>query len=171
MWGFSSHNCCDFLVTICLILGLRSVYGVLMFLSGVMLIASLANESALSLPWILIWLEIQQNITFFAMDQWVVTQAVISRHVIVVITFLHVGTCIDCSRSWCYILDWDRCAFFCPPVCILFLHLQCGCVCSGATMGGTFQSSSLEAMDNCGNFVWEFVYKHLFKTHFRWKAM
>ena len=52
LWGFSSHNCCHFLVTICLIFGLRSVYGVLMFLSGVMLIAALANESALSLPWI-----------------------------------------------------------------------------------------------------------------------
>ena len=62
LWGFSSHNCCQFLVTICLILGLRSVYGVLMFLSGVMLIAALANESALSLPWIPIWLGIPQNI-------------------------------------------------------------------------------------------------------------
>ena len=60
LWGFSSHNCCHFLVTICLILGLRSVYGVLMFLSGVMLTAALANESALF--WIPIWLGIQQNI-------------------------------------------------------------------------------------------------------------
>ena len=31
LWGFSSHNCCHFLVTICLILGLRSVFGVLIF--------------------------------------------------------------------------------------------------------------------------------------------
>ena len=52
LWGFSSHNCCHFLATICLIFGLRSVYGVLMFLSGVMLIVALANELALSLPWI-----------------------------------------------------------------------------------------------------------------------
>ena len=36
-----------------------------------MLIAALTNESALSLPWIPMWLEIQQNINFFAMDQWV----------------------------------------------------------------------------------------------------
>ena len=64
LWGFSSHNCCHFLFTICLILGLRSVYGILMFLSGVMLIAALANEPALSLPWIPIWLRIQQNIIF-----------------------------------------------------------------------------------------------------------
>ena len=64
LWGFSSHNRCYVLVTICLILGLSSVYGVLMFLSGVMLIAALANESALSLLWILIWLGIQLNITF-----------------------------------------------------------------------------------------------------------
>ena len=39
LWGFSSHNCCHFLATICLILGLGSVYGFLMFLSGVILIA------------------------------------------------------------------------------------------------------------------------------------
>ena len=64
LWGFSSHNCCHFLVTICLILGLRSVYGVLMYLSGVMLIAALSYELALLLPWIPIWLGIQQNITF-----------------------------------------------------------------------------------------------------------
>ena len=64
LWGISSHNCRHFLVTICWIFGLKSEYGVLMFLSGVMLIATLANESALSLPWIPIWLGIQQNITF-----------------------------------------------------------------------------------------------------------
>ena len=57
-----------FLVTICCIFGLRSVYGGLMFLSGVMLIAAFANESALSLPWIPIWLRIQQNLTFL---QWI----------------------------------------------------------------------------------------------------
>ena len=68
LWGFSSHNCYHFLVTICLILGLRSVYGVLMFLSWVMLIAASANESVLSLSWIPIWLGIQQNITFL---QWI----------------------------------------------------------------------------------------------------
>ena len=34
------------------------------FLSGTILSAALANESALSFPWIPIWLEIQQKITF-----------------------------------------------------------------------------------------------------------
>ena len=64
LWGFSFHNCYHFLITVCLIFGLRSVYGVLMFLLGVILIAALANELALSLSWILIWLGIQHNITF-----------------------------------------------------------------------------------------------------------
>ena len=71
LWGFSSHNCYHFLVTICLILGLRSVYGVLMLLSGVMLIAPLANESALSLPWIPIWLLNPAKHHLFAMGKWV----------------------------------------------------------------------------------------------------
>ena len=34
------------------------------FLSGTILSAALANESALLLPWIPIWLGLQQNITF-----------------------------------------------------------------------------------------------------------
>ena len=49
---------------ICLILCFKSVYGSLEVLSGGMLIAALANESALSFPWIPIWPGIQQNMIF-----------------------------------------------------------------------------------------------------------
>ena len=41
-----------------------SVRDIFEFLSGTLLSAALANESALSFPWIPIWLVIQQNITF-----------------------------------------------------------------------------------------------------------
>ena len=51
-WAFSSHNCYHLFVIICLILCFKSVYGSLEVLSGGMLIAALANESALSFPWI-----------------------------------------------------------------------------------------------------------------------
>ena len=63
-WEFSSHNCCHLFVIICLILCFKSVYGSLEVLSGGMLIAALANESALSFPWIPIWPGIQQNMIF-----------------------------------------------------------------------------------------------------------
>ena len=66
-WGVFSHNCCHFFVIICLIFGLRSVYGIFDFLSGTILRAVLANESALLFPWIPIWLGIQLNIAFL---QW-----------------------------------------------------------------------------------------------------
>ena len=63
-WAFSSHNCCHLFVIICLILCFKSVYGSFEVLSGGMLIATLANESALSFPWIPIWPGIQQNMIF-----------------------------------------------------------------------------------------------------------
>ena len=52
----------------CLILCFKSVYGSLEDLSGGMLIAALANESAFSFPWIPIWPGIQQNMIFFALS-------------------------------------------------------------------------------------------------------
>ena len=71
LWGFSSHNCCHFLVTICLIFGLRSVYGVLMFFIGshvdcnfskwVGFIIALNSDMA--------WNPAEYHL--FAMDQWV----------------------------------------------------------------------------------------------------
>ena len=64
LWGRGfSHNCCHFFI-ICLIFALWSVYGIFYFLSDTILRAALANESALTCPWIPIWLGIQQNITF-----------------------------------------------------------------------------------------------------------
>ena len=62
-----SHNCFHFFVVICLIFGLRSIYSIFDFLSGTILRAALANESASLFPWISIWIGIQQNITFL---QW-----------------------------------------------------------------------------------------------------
>ena len=56
--GGFPHNCCHFLVIICLIFGFRSVYGIFDFLSGTILRAALTNESALSFPWIPIWIGI-----------------------------------------------------------------------------------------------------------------
>ena len=64
LWGFFSHNCYHFFVIICVIFGLRSGYGIFDLLSGTILRAALANESALLFPWITIWLGIQQNIIF-----------------------------------------------------------------------------------------------------------
>ena len=88
LWGIFSHNCCHFFVIICLIFGLRLVNGIyfilfflfiylfiyyffiffiylfIFFKSGTIWRGALANEPALSFPWIPIWLEIQQNITF-----------------------------------------------------------------------------------------------------------
>ena len=64
LWGFFSHNCCHFFVIICLIFGLRSVYYIFYFLSGTILRAVSANESALLFPWIPLWLRIQQNIIY-----------------------------------------------------------------------------------------------------------
>ena len=58
--GVFSYNFCYFFLIVCLVFSLRSVYGIFLFLLRV----ALANESALSFPWIAIWLGIQQNITF-----------------------------------------------------------------------------------------------------------
>ena len=61
---FFSHNCCHFFINIWLIFRLRSVYGIFDFLLGTILRSTLANEFALSFPWIPVRIEIQQNVTF-----------------------------------------------------------------------------------------------------------
>ena len=63
-WVFYSQNCYHLFAIISLILCFKSVYGSSEVLSGGMLIAALANESALSFPWIPIWPGIQQNMIF-----------------------------------------------------------------------------------------------------------
>ena len=64
LWMFPCHYCCYLLVSIWLIFGFRSVYGILEFLPVTMSSEDLANESALWLPRIPIWLGIQKKITF-----------------------------------------------------------------------------------------------------------
>ena len=58
LWEFFSHNCCHFFVTICLIFGLRSVYGIFDFLSSIILRAALANESALCRSFMIPYLQV-----------------------------------------------------------------------------------------------------------------
>ena len=52
LWVFSFHSCCHFFISIWLILGFRSVYGILEFVLGIMLSADLVIESALWFFWI-----------------------------------------------------------------------------------------------------------------------
>ena len=78
-----------------------------------------------------------------------VTQAAIGRRVVVVVAFLRVGTRVDRSGSRRYILDWDRCAFFRPPVCVLPLLRLLRRGCNVALAGLLWAArSALVTLDN-----------------------
>ena len=67
LWMLLLHCCCHFVWRNLLIVGFRSVYGIL-DLSGVRSKADLAAESALSIPLIPMWLGVQHIIISFLFD-------------------------------------------------------------------------------------------------------